>query len=305
LFIVRDGYDYFDRWPSSPEVRTEYQAPLATAARYLSQGDDVSPVSISAPFVDYWSPWSKEGFDILVKRDVPVRWFDGTRSMLFPAGSQARFILPDYVDPARELDADLVALLTASSEQIENDYRGPSGSTLDVYRLQDRRELDQFLASCASRPVWASPEGPYVETVSDAQRQALTLPLRFGDRLLFLGYRYDREQVAPGEVWRMMTCWRVSGSSGEPLAIFVHVLDDANQVRASRDELGVSTTSWQQGDTLVHVHLLSIPPHLAGVQRVELGVYSPVTLERLPILVAHRDEAVPHDRVLLHPLEIK
>ncbi|MBN1581437.1 MAG: glycosyltransferase family 39 protein [Anaerolineae bacterium] len=306
LSAGRDGYDYFVRWPLSPQVRKEYLAPAAAAARYLDANDDGLPVAISAPFVDYWSPWSKVSFDLLRKHpDHAVRWFNGTQSVLFPAGAQVRFILTDYMDPVSELDAELYNLVVAGSERIVTGFRDWQGTVLEVYRFQDRTGLQQLLTSCASMPVWASAEDAYQGSVSQAQRQALALPLRFSDRLLFLGYTVDRERVASGEPWRLVTCWRVLDANSDPLAIFVHVLDDGNAVRASRDELGVSTAGWQPGDTLIHVHHLSIPADLDGAQRVELGVYSPVTLERLPLYTGSDDQSAPHSRVLLNPLDVQ
>jgi hypothetical protein len=272
----------------------------------LNANDDGAPVAISAPYVDYRSPWSKASFDLLSARpDDSVRWFNGAQSALFPAGTGAQFILTDYINHPQELDAELVDLVVAGSERTVTGFRDWQGIMLEVYRFQDRTALDQFVASCASMPVWASPEGAYQGSETQAQRQALDLPLRLGDRLLFLGYTYDREQASPGESWRMVTCWRVLDANSAPLAIFVHVLDDDNTVRASRDELGVSTAGWQAGDTLIHVHQLSIPADLSGARRVELGVYSPVTLERLSLYTGRGDELAPHNRVLLNPLAVQ
>jgi hypothetical protein len=308
--IGRDSFDYFHRWPLSSEVRHEYQASVAAAARYLNAHDDGVPVAISAPYVSYWTPWSKVSFDLLSRRPSgAVRWFNGAQSLLFPVGEQARFILTDHsgrdhTGPAPELDSMLAGLVTAGNEPVAVDPRESQGLPLDVYLVEDRTALDQLVAGCGSMPVWASPEQAYQGSASLAQRQPLALPLQFGDRLRFLGYWADRDQVAPGEQWRVVTCWRVSDANSDPLALFVHVLDDANSVRASRDELEVSTAGWQQGDVLIHIHQLAIPGDLSGTQRVELGVYSPVTMVRLPLYTGSGDPA-PYNRVLLDSLIVQ
>jgi 4-amino-4-deoxy-L-arabinose transferase-like glycosyltransferase len=313
--VVINGYDYFVRWPTFAQVRHEYQAPVAAVARYLQADAETTPACVSAPYVDYWHPWSEMSFDLLFRRnDVRVCWFNGSDSILFPAADQVRFFLPDHIRNPSDLDADLRSLLMEGSVPVELGYRDAGGSTFDLYRWQDRTPLDRFLASCASAPAWISPEGPYVAGESEKQRRAVALPLDFGHRLALLGYVYDQTQVAPGQTWRMMSCWRVlDRGNGDPLAIFVHVLDESNQVRASQDGLHVSTTSWREGDVFIQIHTMALASDLpAGTQRVELGLYSPATLDRLPLftgqsaeIAGQSAEIAPQSRALLQPLNVE
>jgi hypothetical protein len=303
--VAVNGYDYFIRWPTFAQVRHEYQAPVAAVARYLEADAETTPACVSAPYVDYWHPWSEMSFDLLFRRDdMRVCWFNGRDSILFPSADAVRFFLPDHIRTPSDLDADLRSLLMEGSVPVEIGYRDAGGSTFDLYRWQDRTPLDRFLASCASAPAWISPEGPYVAGESEKQRRAVALPLDFGHRLALLGYVYDQTQVAPGQTWRMMTCWRVlDRGNGDPLAIFVHVLDGSNRVRASQDGLHVST-SWRQGDVFIHIHTMTLASDLpAGTQRVELGVYSPTTLDRLPLFVGQSAEPAPQSRALLLNVE--
>jgi len=77
-------------------------------------------------------------------------------------------------------------------------------------------------------------------------------------------------------------------------------------VRAGWDGLYVATTHWQRDDIVVHVHQLQVPSDLApGLHRVELGVYSPRTLERLPLYLGRDAATAPHARALLAPLRIE
>ena len=310
LFGIINVYDYAVRWPAAEMVRHEYQAPIAAVARYLEKQPETTPVYVSAPFVDYWNPWSKAAFDLLyTRRDVPVSWFNGEAAILFPAEGSldlgpARYLLPDHVRWPSELDPELFDLLLQGAVPLEVGHEEWPGSRFDVYAWQDRAPLDAYLTECASAPVWASPEGPYEEGISEEQRWAVSLPLDFGDRLSLLGYRFDRSRVAPTGVWRMITCWRVLDANSDPLAIFVHALDDENTVRVSQDVLRVST-HWQPGDIIIHVHELfvfaQVPP---GTYRAELGVYSPVTMDRLPLF--DQDQvSIPHHRLLLQPLYVE
>jgi hypothetical protein len=52
--------------------------------------------------------------------------------------------------------------------------------------------------------------------------------------------------------------------------------------------------------------MLHLPPDTpSGPYRVELGVYSPVSLTRLPIYTAPGNTNAPYDRLLLAPLDIR
>jgi 4-amino-4-deoxy-L-arabinose transferase-like glycosyltransferase len=307
LFACLNGYDYFVRWPRFPQVRHEYQAPVTAVARYLEEHDEVESASVSAPYVDYWNPWSKMNFDLQAPdKSSRVRWFNGATSILFPAGTGSLFFLPDDALSPSGINPDLYALLQAGSQVLANGYTDRSGGVFDLYRWTDAQPLQQRLASASSAPAWTGPEGPYVKGESEKQRQQQGLPLDFGHRLAFLAYAYDRTEARGGETWRITTYWRVLDADSAPLAIFVHVLDDANQVRAGWDGLYVSPESWQEGDILVHLHTLDLPPDMpAGTQRVELGVYSPVTLERLVLFPGDGGEPVPYNRVLLSPLTVR
>jgi hypothetical protein len=226
--------------------------------------------------------------------------------MLFPAEGQALFILPDHLLLPSTLDADLWTLLSAGAQPIEIGYQDRLGSRMDIYRWHDATALEERLASVAAAPVWASPETAYVADASKTQREPLALPLNFGHRLALLGHAYERDRAAGGEAWQMTTYWRVLDADSAPLTIFIHVLDDTNAVRSGWDGLYVSTESWEAGDVFVHMHTLTLPADLPpGKQRVEVGVYSPVTLDRLALFTGEGETTAPYDRALLPPLAIE
>jgi hypothetical protein len=304
VFAGVNLYDYFVRWPRFPEVLHEYQAPVSAVARYLHQQPVPSPVSVSAPYVDYWNPWSKMNYDLYARNDEAVRWFDGTQSLLLPGSGPATVVLPDHILLPSGLAPELDALLRASARPVALDVTDRFGARFDVYEWVDRDPLAQRLAAAAAAPAWSSPETAYEAGVSEDQRHPLEMPLDFG-RLVLLGYTYDQDRAAPGQVWRMTTYWQVREPSRDPLALFVHVLDAENNVLAGWDGLYVSRETWQEQDLLVHVHTLTLPPDApAGMQRVQLGAYSPVTQQRLPLAIAAQERA-PYDRALLHPLTVE
>jgi hypothetical protein len=318
VFALDSGYDYYVRWPAFPEVRHEYQAPVTAAARYVREHPTSTPVCVSAPYIDHWNPWSVMNFDLYVRDDgARVCWFNGSAStfysgasVLFPGEGEALFILPDHILLPSALEPELDELLMAGAEPVQIGYRSENGSTLDLYRWRDPGPLRERLASVSSAKLWASPEGPYVAGNSEKERQALSSPLDFGRRLSLLGYTYEGAEVGTSESWRMTTYWRVLRTSApganQPLAIFVHLLDDASAVVAGWDGLYLPTASLREGDVFAHVHVLSVPHDLPlGVQRVELGVYSPISQERLQLFVGDGEETAPHNRVLLSPLRVR
>ncbi len=298
-FVALNGYDYFWRWPRFVEVRHEYQAPVTAVARYLQQNPTPTDVCVSAPYVDHWNPWSKMNFDLYCGGiQAGVRWFDGRQSILFPASGDALFFLPDYLLLPSGLDDALEELLLPGVQPVVT-----GSAAFDLYRWTDRSGLEARLASIADVPVWASPETTTVAAGAGQERQPLDVPVRFG-HLAFLGYAYAQDRASVGETWQMTTYWRVLTAESSPLAIFCHVLDDANQVRAGWDGLYVSPESWEAGDTFVHQHTLVLPADLLpGSYRIEVGVYSPVTLVRLPLYTG--DTTAPYDRALLAPLHVE
>ncbi|MBN1643015.1 MAG: glycosyltransferase family 39 protein [Anaerolineae bacterium] len=306
LFVAANSHDYFYRWPRFREVRHEYQAPVTAVARYLQEHAKADAVAVSAPYVDYWNPWSVMNFRLYAPALADrVRWFDGAQSLLLAAGPATWVFLPEHLLLPSDLHPELDAILRDGAGPAERVYRDRIGDQVEIYLWEDREALDQALDRAAQGSAWASAETTYLGEASDASRVPLRFPIAFGERLSLLGYRYARDDAAPGETWELTTYWAVTASDPSPLALFLHVLDDQNAVRAGWDGLYVSTESWATGDLFIHRHALALPSDLpSGVLRVEVGVYSPVTLARLPVLPGDGSRA-PHDRALLAPLDTR
>lgn len=313
VFAGLNAYDYYARWPGYPEVRHEYQASSTAVARYLEQHPEATPACVSAPYVDYWNPWSKMNFDLYAgAAGTAVRWFDGQQALVLPGGQEGYVYLTEPTLPLAGLAPAFAALLEQDAVPASDGGQGALDGGLRVYRWRDGRTVDALLARAAQAPAWASPETAYVPGTSEGQRVPLAMPLDYG-RLVLLGYSYNGEAGA-GQEWQVTTYWRVLHADPAPLAVFVHVLDDANTVRASWDGFYIAPAGLQEGDLLIHVHALALPDELpAGEWRVELGVYSPVTLERLPLTLGNREmalgqgstERAPYDRALLRALTVE
>ncbi len=292
LFAFLSGYDYFVRWPSHAEVRHEYQASVTALARYLQSHPDIQEARVSAPYVDYWNPWSKMNFDLYYRGHARVRWFNGARAALF---DDAPLFVPLCSPP---LDDELKPLLVADSRLERHD-------NFTIYWPRSSQLLEERLNTLTTT-AWTSPEGTYVSGRSEEQRHALPLPANFGRQLAFLGYSYDRDAVERGTEWRLTTWWQVLAPRPAPLAIFVHLLGDDNAVIAGWDGLQTSPEGWQRGDVFAQVHALRVPTDAPpGLLRVELGAYSPVTLERLVLYTNAGEQSAPYNRALLKPLRVR
>ena len=314
-FVGLNVYDYAVRWPGYPEVRHEYQASITAVARYLARHPEATPAFVSAPYVDYWNPWSKMSFDLYAgEAGAEVRWFDGRQSFVLPDAPGAYTYLPDHALLPSELAPPFSVLLERGAVPVAAGDRERPGNAFELYYWPDRQAVEERLDQVAGAPAWASPETAYVAGVSEAQRIPLALPLDF-QRLALLGYSYEREAVQAGSEWQVTTYWRVLRQDAGPLALFLHLLDRNSAVRASWDGLYVSPAGLQEGDLLIHLHTLSLPADLApGAWRVEVGVYSPLTLERLPLHTGTGEAALPeralserapYDRALLRALTVE
>ena len=142
---------------------------------------------------------------------------------------------------------------------------------------------------------------PAVEFASGAQLHPLVPPVNFNHQVAFLGYEYL--PVESPVTIELLTYWQVLQATEPPLAIFVHLLDAHSAVVASYDGLGVSPANWEPGDVFIQWHSLPVEPTaLAEEYQVELGFYSPATMQRLPIF---QDGEAVADRLLLSPVQLQ
>jgi hypothetical protein len=128
-----------------------------------------------------------------------------------------------------------------------------------------------------------------------------------GDRVELLGYDLDREEVRPGESIHLTLIWRSLREMDTSYTVFTHVLDQAEQIRGQQDNPPVAgtypTTLWVPGEVVVDRYDIAIradtPP---GMHVIEVGLYDPATLQRLPVL---DPSGALGDRILLGQIEIR
>lgn len=133
------------------------------------------------------------------------------------------------------------------------------------------------------------------------------LSLTLGESIELIGY--DLVPTAkPGSALPFTLYWRAREPTSVGYTVFVHVIDQNNHVWAQRDRPPVNgqrpTTTWLKGEVLVDRFRIPIPAEMpTGRYSLEIGMYDPATLVRLPLLTA-TGEQIEGDRLLLGNLTV-
>jgi hypothetical protein len=261
--------DYFDVWGNDKDVRFQYSAAYAEIAAALKSSSDSTPIAMSGYFVEDADPIIFE--QAFNRSDVPVRWFDARDALIAAAdASGERLALPSYTPLAEELKSRFL-------NQVE-----PLAWSKDfkIYPF----DADQFRMQIAA---W----------------NCAACPARFNEQIQLTGVEQpDRIARADG-VLPILTAWRVLHES-EPgsTAIFVHLLDNRDQIMAQDDRLGVPRHTWQPGDEFVQMHRLNIENVPSGKYRLALGLYDRADKARWA--AADRSGQTMGDRVILGEIEV-
>lgn len=254
--------DYFVRWGESPAVRSAYQHTLVEELSFLeAQGLKGRPVTLSTV---YPGPAHDASLALVLAGDASraLNWVDARGALLFPPDRPAYAITTTATPPHVAFDPYLQPLETI---QLRPDDLDPA---FTLHAL----DVDAAAALRAQAPL-----------------------ARFGNAVALMEARWLDESAAPGSTAELLTVWHVLdptgvGPSHSPTnttdaAIFVHVLDDADQIVAQSDALDAPSWAWEEGDIVLQVHSVTLPPALAaGRYAAMLGIYDRVTGVRLPVL---------------------
>jgi len=132
------------------------------------------------------------------------------------------------------------------------------------------------------------------------------LDVRLGDGPRLLGY--DLECcVDAGQPIRLTLYWQCLAEMTTPYTVFTHVLDADSVVRGQVDSPPAGgdapTTSWVEGEVIADVYEIALDPETPrGEYVVEIGMYDPETMERLPVYDARG--TVQGDRILLSSVNV-
>lgn len=295
LFDDKDIFDYFRQ--REPIAQPGYSIQVYEVERMLDA--DAAPVAVAlgSTQIDQVPPLAFEEY--WRTNDLQLRWFDAGGSCVLPAADESWYVIPTDAE-----NAFLCLSFPMVRDDLETVAQLPTrngGGELQLYRW---RGLDHTAREDRLRsPLIISDEIEFAPGDAPELRREVIPPLRFGERLDFVGYRVFSETLRPGMEWTLVSFWRVASDGGVPLKAFVQLLDDAGNPRAKYDGFDVPVIGWREGDLLMQRHPLAIPDDLhPGRYWVQFGLYNAWTQERLPVLLG--DEHVG-SRLLLPPLEVR
>ena len=105
----------------------------------------------------------------------------------------------------------------------------------------------------------------------------------------------DREEIPQGRhvtVGYRFGVFREIAAGGEPYRVLVHFLTDEEEVIWQDDHLPpLPIDQWRAGETVEYTRRVIIPPYpYVGSSTVAVGIYSPSSGERLPLLAEELDD---------------
>jgi len=273
LNFVLSSYAYFDTWRTSEEVNELYQGGVTAVARELDARTPPGPVAAGGPYVSHWHPWNAVGFDLALRReDLHVRWFNPGGAWVWPSGAgPITYYFPSHPLGGQIFDPVLEDLFMADAESISSP--ADRFTALQVSSLEPLQE--QLVRASRTPVVWRPAPG---------EEQALDFPLYFGGRFKLMGAEVSETRLIPGAELRVTTYWQVLDDDASPVVAFVHLTSEGKGVWGQHDGLDVWPPSLRRGDRFAQVHPVPLQPEAPeGPYRVELGLYHPDTLVRLPI----------------------
>jgi hypothetical protein len=110
------------------------------------------------------------------------------------------------------------------------------------------------------------------------------LEATFDNRIKLLGY--DVRTDSQRHTVQAMLCWKALAQMDTSYSVFVHLLDNKNNVVASGDAVPGNgefpTTGWIDGEYITDRHVFSLSSDLpSGTYQIEIGLYDPATRARL------------------------
>ena len=239
-----------------------------------------------------------EDYARLGTNDVRVLWFDARRAVVSPAATTA------YLAMSGE-----TALHPALAKfgQVCEPGTTSAGQPLCLWTESPRPALAARAAVLArDLPAWVLRAASFAPGDPQDHGQRLAYPVQFGaagGTLDLLAYE-TLPGVSPVSASpALLTYWRVQSPAAGPLKLFVHLLNAEGTYVAGEDRLDVWHDNWVAGDLWVQVHEVSLPADAApGRYQVELGIYDPETMQRLPVM---REGSAIADRVLLAPVQVE
>jgi hypothetical protein len=123
----------------------------------------------------------------------------------------------------------------------------------------------------------------------------------FDEQVTLLGYDLDLTQVESGGQAELTLYWQAQKEMETAYKVFVHLLDSSGAIVTQVDQEPQAgeapTTGWLAGEVVVDDIRIAITEDTAATQSIAVGLYDPMTGERLP--VRNTDGTVLGDSMIL------
>lgn len=134
------------------------------------------------------------------------------------------------------------------------------------------------------------------------------LVCHLGDNIELVGYDLAAREYRAGEAIPLRLYWRARASVAGDYKVFAHLVGEGERIWGQHDSVPAGwrrpTTGWEAGEVIVDEYSLPIHPQApAGRYTIFVGMYDPITMQRLPL----EDEAghrLPDDRLPLATVTI-
>lgn len=201
--------------------------------------------------------------------------------------------LPDAPETARQ-QVDILVPPEAPDGRYRFYIRDDRGEPAPFGKLNIRQKQSAYL---------------FEDDVAIANR----LDIPFADGIRLLGYDLQTTSTRPGETVDLTLYWSSDGDIRQRYKVFTHLLGDVFNAASGNFLWGQAdsepaantrpTTTWRGAEVIVDEYTIPVaadaPP---GVYRIEIGLYDPVTGERVPVLGA--DGMPVADHVIVTEVEI-
>jgi serine/threonine-protein kinase len=136
----------------------------------------------------------------------------------------------------------------------------------------------------------------------------LTLNANLDNKVLLMACDLENDSLQPGEMLRLVLYWRALQQMQDNYTVFVHVARADGSTLMQRDvqprDGTHPTSSWVTGELVRDPYELPIPSDaLPDVYWLKVGMYSPATMQRLPV-VDPGQATVLQDSVLVKELRV-
>ncbi len=251
LYRDQDLYAYFRN--KIPDARAGYSI-LLYKIEYPASTPIDRTVIVGTPTYAF----SPQQLGLTPGHRLSAKWADNPDALIFAMNGSARYFLAGgphcvlYHTCRFPFGKDFLDALY-SSGQID---RG----ALNV----DARSVVE-----ARRSHWQS------DTLHLTDQTALNWPINFDDKLELIGVHLKATEVSPGGNVDLTTYWRVIGDLDPSLQLFVHVLDQHDQIVAQYDGWQTAIRGLENGDVIAQRVYIPLPADTSASRyALHLGLYN-------------------------------